>query len=56
LSGVDLTRETTQVHDIAKMPPPSNQRADIEPPEELTTEAVKGFMTGVFRVCSPGKM
>ncbi|KAF7718689.1 Uncharacterized protein PECH_001469 [Penicillium ucsense] len=31
------------------MPPPPSQRADIEPPEELTTEAVKGFMTGVFR-------
>ncbi|OQD78501.1 hypothetical protein PENDEC_c001G01809 [Penicillium decumbens] len=31
------------------MPPPANQRADIEPPEELMTEAAKGFMTGVFR-------
>ncbi|KAJ5166343.1 uncharacterized protein N7482_005124 [Penicillium canariense] len=32
------------------MPPPSHHRADIEPPAELTTEAAKGFMTGVFRV------
>ncbi|EPS26162.1 hypothetical protein POX_c04662 [Penicillium oxalicum] len=31
------------------MPPPPSQRADIEPPEEITTEAAKGFMTGVFR-------
>ncbi|KAJ5107617.1 hypothetical protein N7456_004292 [Penicillium angulare] len=31
------------------MPPPSNQRADIEPPEEITSIAAQGFMTGVFR-------
>ncbi|KAJ5752282.1 hypothetical protein N7520_009199 [Penicillium odoratum] len=31
------------------MPPPSNQRADIEPPEEITSVAAQGFMTGVFR-------
>ncbi|KAJ6134236.1 hypothetical protein N7523_000558 [Penicillium sp. IBT 18751x] len=31
------------------MPPPPAQRADIEPPEELTSEAVKGFVTGVAR-------
>ncbi|BCR89013.1 uncharacterized protein ACHE_50211S [Aspergillus chevalieri] len=31
------------------MPPPSDQRADIEPPEEITTEAVKGFLAGAFR-------
>ncbi|KAJ5570282.1 uncharacterized protein N7459_009712 [Penicillium hispanicum] len=31
------------------MPPPSNQRADIEPPEEITSIAATGFMTGVFR-------
>ncbi|KAJ5248979.1 hypothetical protein N7468_000430 [Penicillium chermesinum] len=31
------------------MPPPSNQRADIEPPEELTSVAAQGFMTGAFR-------
>ncbi|KAJ5669238.1 hypothetical protein N7462_010308 [Penicillium macrosclerotiorum] len=31
------------------MPPPPDQRADIEPPPEVTTEAMKGFMTGVFR-------
>ncbi|KAJ5921499.1 hypothetical protein N7454_006341 [Penicillium verhagenii] len=31
------------------MPPPSNQRADIEPPEEITWVAAQGFMTGVFR-------
>ncbi|KKK22016.1 hypothetical protein P175DRAFT_0503534 [Aspergillus ochraceoroseus IBT 24754] len=31
------------------MPPPSSQRADIEPPEEITTEAVRGFLTGAFR-------
>lgn len=35
------------------MPPPSNQRADIEPPAEVTTQAMMGFMTGVFRVCIP---
>jgi len=34
------------------MPPPSDQRADIEPPEEITTEAVKGFLAGAFRVRS----
>lgn len=32
------------------MPPPSNQKGDIEPPEEVTTEAVKGFLAGAFRV------
>ncbi|KKA24536.1 hypothetical protein T310_1437 [Rasamsonia emersonii CBS 393.64] len=31
------------------MPPPSNQRAEIEPPEQVTTEAVKGFATGALR-------
>ncbi|KAL1863796.1 hypothetical protein Plec18167_008019 [Paecilomyces lecythidis] len=31
------------------MPPPSNQRADIEPPEEVTTQAVTGFATGALR-------
>ncbi|KAJ5701504.1 hypothetical protein N7488_009052 [Penicillium malachiteum] len=31
------------------MPPPSNQRADIEPPAEITSIAAQGFMTGVFR-------
>ncbi|KAJ5613108.1 hypothetical protein N7510_006302 [Penicillium lagena] len=31
------------------MPPPPSQRGDIEPPAELTREAAKGFMTGVFR-------
>ncbi|KAJ5552840.1 hypothetical protein N7513_004537 [Penicillium frequentans] len=31
------------------MPAPSNQRADIDPPEEITSVAVQGFMTGVFR-------
>jgi hypothetical protein len=33
------------------MPPPSNQRAEIEPPEEITMIAAQGFMTGAFRVC-----
>ncbi|PYI10836.1 hypothetical protein BO78DRAFT_393811 [Aspergillus sclerotiicarbonarius CBS 121057] len=31
------------------MPPPSYQKADVEPPEEITSQAVRGFMTGVFR-------
>ncbi|KAL4918017.1 hypothetical protein BDW62DRAFT_70446 [Aspergillus aurantiobrunneus] len=31
------------------MPPPSSQKADIEPPEEITSEAVHGFLTGAFR-------
>ncbi|KAL2217132.1 hypothetical protein M432DRAFT_472504 [Thermoascus aurantiacus ATCC 26904] len=31
------------------MPPPSNQRADIEPPEQVTKEAIKGFATGALR-------
>ncbi|GLI79289.1 hypothetical protein PoHVEF18_007619 [Penicillium ochrochloron] len=31
------------------MPPPPSQRADIEPPEEITSEAAIGFATGVFR-------
>jgi hypothetical protein len=33
------------------MPPPSNQRATIEPPEQVTREAIKGFATGALRVC-----
>jgi hypothetical protein len=35
------------------MPPPSNQRAQVEPPEQVTTEAVKGFAVGALRVCIP---
>lgn len=31
------------------MPPPSNQRAQVEPPEQVTTEAVKGFAIGALR-------
>ncbi|KAH8689606.1 hypothetical protein BGW36DRAFT_73491 [Talaromyces proteolyticus] len=31
------------------MPPPSSQRAHVEPPEQITTEAVKGFATGALR-------
>ncbi|TPR02852.1 hypothetical protein CAN33_0012015 [Aspergillus niger] len=31
------------------MPPPSDQRHNVDPPEEITSEAVRGFMTGVFR-------
>ncbi|KAL4782264.1 hypothetical protein BJX76DRAFT_292905 [Aspergillus varians] len=31
------------------MPPPSSHRADVEPPEEITSEAVRGFLTGAFR-------
>ncbi|KAL2815913.1 hypothetical protein BJX63DRAFT_430509 [Aspergillus granulosus] len=31
------------------MPPPSSQRADVEPPEEITSEAIRGFLTGAFR-------
>ncbi|KAK2742996.1 hypothetical protein FQN55_007626 [Onygenales sp. PD_40] len=31
------------------MPPPSNQRADIEPPPQLMQEATKGFFTGAVR-------
>ncbi|KAL4801681.1 hypothetical protein BDV18DRAFT_71836 [Aspergillus unguis] len=31
------------------MPPPSSQRAEIEPPDEITHEAVRGFLTGAFR-------
>jgi hypothetical protein len=31
------------------MPPPSNQRAQVEPPEQVTTEAVKGFAVGALR-------
>jgi hypothetical protein len=34
------------------MPPPSSQRADIQPPDQVTTEAIKGFATGALRVCS----
>jgi hypothetical protein len=33
------------------MPPPSNQRGENEPPEEITMIAAQGFMTGAFRVC-----
>ncbi|EFR03521.1 hypothetical protein MGYG_06518 [Nannizzia gypsea CBS 118893] len=32
------------------MPPPSNQRADIEPPPQVTKEATIGFITGAGRV------
>lgn len=35
------------------MPPPADLRADIEPPEEVTTEGVKGFLAGAFRVRTP---
>lgn len=35
------------------MPPPSSQRAQVEPPEQVTTEAVKGFAVGALRVCIP---
>ncbi|PLB49484.1 hypothetical protein P170DRAFT_437059 [Aspergillus steynii IBT 23096] len=31
------------------MPPPSSHKGDIEPPEEITSEAVRGFLTGAFR-------
>ncbi|KAJ5475914.1 hypothetical protein N7475_001643 [Penicillium sp. IBT 31633x] len=31
------------------MPPPSNQRGEIEPPDEISWIAAQGFMTGVFR-------
>ncbi|EAU32361.1 conserved hypothetical protein [Aspergillus terreus NIH2624] len=31
------------------MPPPSNQKQDIEPPDQITTEAVYGFLAGAFR-------
>lgn len=33
------------------MPPPSDQRHNVDPPEEITSEAVRGFLTGAFRVC-----
>ena len=33
------------------MLPPSNQKADFEPPEEITSEAVRGFLAGAFKVC-----
>lgn len=35
------------------MPPPSSHKGDIEPPEEITSEAVRGFLTGAFRVRQP---
>ncbi|WEW61983.1 hypothetical protein PRK78_007483 [Emydomyces testavorans] len=31
------------------MPPPSKLRADIEPPDQVTEEGVKGFLTGAVR-------
>ncbi|KAL2828273.1 hypothetical protein BDW59DRAFT_52388 [Aspergillus cavernicola] len=31
------------------MPPPSSHRADVEPPEEITSEGVRGFLAGAFR-------
>ncbi|PWY83013.1 hypothetical protein BO70DRAFT_429067 [Aspergillus heteromorphus CBS 117.55] len=31
------------------MPPPSYQKGDVEPPEEITSEAVRGFLMGAFR-------
>ncbi|KAI9371675.1 hypothetical protein BJX61DRAFT_12807 [Aspergillus egyptiacus] len=31
------------------MPPPSWHKADVEPPEEITSEAVRGFLAGAFR-------
>ncbi|KAI2696460.1 uncharacterized protein N7518_009468 [Penicillium psychrosexuale] len=31
------------------MPPPSNHRADVEPPEEITWVAAQGFLTGALR-------
>ncbi|RAH70941.1 uncharacterized protein BO66DRAFT_391382 [Aspergillus aculeatinus CBS 121060] len=31
------------------MPPPSWQRHEVEPPEHITSEAVRGFLTGAFR-------
>lgn len=37
------------------MPPPADLRADIEPPEEVTTEGVKGFLAGAFRVRTPAQ-
>lgn len=35
---------------VLNMPPPSTHRKDVEPPEEITSEAVRGFLTGAFRV------
>ena len=35
------------------MPPPPSQRAQVEPPEQVTTEAVKGFAVGALRVGIP---
>ncbi|KAM5454895.1 hypothetical protein McanMca71_007792 [Microsporum canis] len=32
------------------MPPPSSQRADIEPPPQVSKEATMGFITGAVRV------
>lgn len=32
------------------MPTPHNHRGDVAPPEEITSIAAQGFMTGVFRV------
>ncbi|EEP78187.1 conserved hypothetical protein [Uncinocarpus reesii 1704] len=31
------------------MPPPSNLRADVEPPDQVTEEGIKGFLTGAVR-------
>ncbi|KAL4872014.1 hypothetical protein BDV12DRAFT_162872 [Aspergillus spectabilis] len=33
----------------ATMPPPSSLKASVEPPDEITSEAVRGFLTGAFR-------
>ncbi|EAS37446.3 uncharacterized protein CIMG_02800 [Coccidioides immitis RS] len=31
------------------MPPPSKLRADVEPPDQVTDEGIKGFLTGAVR-------
>lgn len=32
---------------------PSSSKGDIEPPDEITTEAAKGFLAGAFKVAFP---
>ncbi|KAL4926477.1 uncharacterized protein BDV17DRAFT_269331, partial [Aspergillus undulatus] len=34
------------------MPPPPSQRAEIEPPDEITHEGIRGFLHGAFKFAS----
>lgn len=48
LEDIHLSLHNT-VH-ISTMPAPSWERKDIDPPDQVTSEAVTGFLAGAFRV------